>query len=124
MDFPNYTLVNASPVNNGSATIYQTTVPTSNGQPTDIFGSGMQYSSKNQSSPPLVPHIFVLSLSAVVAPAIDTATGLQIQQATAYTTLPAQYPIYAPTAIYSHLPATTLIPSALASPGKEGENDK
>lgn len=65
----------------------------------------------------LFPHIY---LSAVVAPAIDSATGLQIQQATAYTTLPAQYPIYAPTAIYSHLPTTTLIPSALASPGKEG----
>ena len=60
------------------------------------------------------------SLLAVVGPTIDTATGLQIQQATAYTTLPAQYPIYAPTAIYSHLPTTTLIPSALASPGKEG----
>jgi hypothetical protein len=58
--------------------------------------------------------------SAVVGPGIDSATGLQIQQATAYTTLPAQYPIYAPTAIYSHLPTTTLIPSALASPGKEG----
>jgi hypothetical protein len=43
-----------------------------------------------------------------------------MQQATAYTTLPAQYPIYTPTAIYSHLPTTTLIPSALASPGKEG----
>jgi len=56
---------------------------------------------------------------AVVGPTIDTATGLQIQQATAYTTLPAQYPIYAPTAIYSHLPTTTLIPGALASPGKE-----
>lgn len=58
---------------------------------------------------------------AMVAPTIDTATGLQIQPATAYTALPAQYPIYAPTAIYSHLPTTTLIPSALASPGKEGE---
>jgi hypothetical protein len=58
---------------------------------------------------------------AVVGPAIDTATGLQLQQATAYTTLPAQYPIYAPTAIYSHLPTTTtLIPGTLASPGKEG----
>jgi CUG-BP- and ETR3-like factor len=93
--------VNASPVNNGSATIYQTTVQNSNGQPTDLFTSGMQYST-------------------VVAPAIDSATGLQIQPGTAYTTLPAQYPIYAPTAIYSHLPTTTLIPSALASPGKEG----
>ena len=46
MDFPNYTLVNASPVNNGPATIYQTTVPTSNGQPADLFTSGMQYPSK------------------------------------------------------------------------------
>lgn len=49
MDFPNYTLVNASPVNNGSATIYQTTVQNSNGQQTDIFASGMQYPSKHQS---------------------------------------------------------------------------
>ncbi len=46
MDFHNYTLVNASPVNNGPATIYQTTVPTSNGQQADLFTSGMQYSSK------------------------------------------------------------------------------
>jgi hypothetical protein len=46
MDFHNYTLVNASPVNNGPATIYQTTVQTSNGQPTDLFTSGMQYPSK------------------------------------------------------------------------------
>jgi len=46
MDFHNYTLVNASPVNNGPATIYQTTVPNSNGQTTDLFTSGMQYSSK------------------------------------------------------------------------------
>ncbi|CAF3396654.1 unnamed protein product [Rotaria sp. Silwood1] len=99
MDFPNYSLVNASPVNNGSATIYQTG-PAPNGQPTDLFSSGMQYST-------------------VVGPTIDTATGLQIQQTTAYTTLPAQYPIYAPTAIYSHLPTTTLIPSTLTSPGKE-----
>jgi len=45
MDFSNYTLVNASPVNNVPATIYQTTVPTSNAQPTDLFTSGMQYSS-------------------------------------------------------------------------------
>ena len=60
----------------------------------------------------------------MVAPTIDTATGLQIQPATAYTALPAQYPIYAPTAIYSHLPTTTLIPSALASPGKEGEKKR
>lgn len=60
------------------------------------------------------------SFARVVGPAIDSTTGLQIQQATAYTAVPAQYPIYTPTAIYSHLPATTLIPSALASPGKEG----
>ncbi|CAF2835273.1 unnamed protein product [Rotaria sp. Silwood2] len=100
MDFPNYSLVNASPVNNGSATIYQTTGHAPNGQPTDLFSSGMQYST-------------------VVGPTIDTATGLQIQPTTTYTTLPAQYPIYAPTAIYSHLPTTTLIPSALTSPGKE-----
>ncbi|CAF0943932.1 unnamed protein product [Adineta ricciae] len=92
--------VNASPVNNGPAAIYQTTVSAPNGQPAELFSPGMQYST-------------------VVGPTIDTATGLQIQQATAYTTLPAQYPIYAPTAIYSHLPTTTLIPSALASPGKE-----
>jgi len=46
MDFPNCSLVNASPVNNGPATIYQTTVPGPNGQPTDLFSSGMQYSSK------------------------------------------------------------------------------
>ncbi|CAF0983251.1 unnamed protein product [Adineta steineri] len=92
--------VNASPVNNGPATIYQTTVPNQNGQPTDLFSSGMQYPT-------------------VVGPTIDSATGLQLQPGTTYTTLPAQYPIYAPTAIYSHLPTTTLIPSALASPGKE-----
>ncbi|CAF1228779.1 unnamed protein product [Adineta steineri] len=100
MDFPHYTLVNASPVNNGPGTIYQTTVPNQNGQPTDLFSSGMQYPT-------------------VVGPTIDSATGLQLQPGTTYTTLPAQYPIYAPTAIYSHLPTTTLIPSALASPGKE-----
>ncbi|CAF0732764.1 unnamed protein product [Rotaria sordida] len=100
MDFPSYSLVNASPVNNGSATIYQTTGPGPNGQPTDLFSSGMQYP--------------------IVGQTIDTATGLQLQQTTAYTTLPAQYPIYAPTAIYSHLPTTTLIPSTLTSPGKEG----
>ncbi len=47
MDFPNCSLVNASPVNNGPATIYQTTVPGPNGQPTDLFSSGMQYSSKS-----------------------------------------------------------------------------
>ncbi len=46
MDFPNCSLVNASPVNNGPGTIYQTTVTGPNGQPTDIFSSGMQYSSK------------------------------------------------------------------------------
>jgi hypothetical protein len=44
MDFPNCTLVNASPVNNGPATIYQTSGL--NGQQTDLFSSGMQYSSK------------------------------------------------------------------------------
>ena len=43
MDFHNYTLVNASPVNNGPGTIYQT----SNGQPTDLYTSGMQYQSKD-----------------------------------------------------------------------------
>ncbi|UJR13991.1 hypothetical protein I4U23_000993 [Adineta vaga] len=100
MDYPNCSLVNASPVNNGPPTIYQTTVTGPNGQQTDLFSSGMPYST-------------------VVGPGIDTATGLQLQQATAYTTLPAQYPIYAPTAIYSHLPTTTLIPGALASPNKE-----
>ena len=46
MVFPNCTLVNASPVNNGPATIYQTTVSGPNGQQTDLFSSGMQYSSK------------------------------------------------------------------------------
>jgi hypothetical protein len=46
MDFPNCSLVNASPVNNGPATIYQTTVSGPNGQQTDLFSSGMQYSSK------------------------------------------------------------------------------
>jgi len=101
MDFPNCSLVNASPVNNGPATIYQTAVTGPNGQPADLFSSGMQYPT-------------------VVGPTIDTATGIQLQPATAYTTLPAQYPIYTPTAIYSHLPTTTLIPGALASPGKEG----
>jgi len=100
MEFAHCSLVNASPVNNGPATIYQTTVQAPNGQQTEIFQSGMQYPT-------------------VVAPTIDTATGLQLQPATAYTTLPAQYSIYTPTAIYSHLPATTLIPGTLASPGKE-----
>ena len=115
MDFPNCSLVNASPVNNGPATIYQTTVQGPNGQPTDLFSSGMQYPSKKIH----IPNSSFLSL-AVVGPTIDSATGIQLQQATAYTTLPAQYPIYAPTAIYSHLPTTTLIPGTLASPGKEG----
>jgi hypothetical protein len=55
-----------------------------------------------------------------VGPTIDSATGLQLQQATAYTTLPAQYPIYAPATIYSHLPPTTIIPGTLQSTGKEG----
>jgi hypothetical protein len=62
----------------------------------------------------------LIFLFSTVVPAIDSNTGLQLQPGTAYTTLPAQYPIYTPTAIYSHLPTTTLIPSALASPGKEG----
>jgi hypothetical protein len=116
MDFPNYSLVNASPVNNGPGTIYQTTVSGPNGQPTDLFSSGMQYSSKKI----VFPKYSFLFL-AVVGPTIDTATGIQLQQATAYTALSAQYPIYAPTAIYSHLPTTTtLIPGTLASPGKEG----
>jgi hypothetical protein len=46
MDFPNCSLVNASPVNNGPPTIYQTTMQGHNGQQTDLFSSGMQYSSK------------------------------------------------------------------------------
>ncbi|CAF3650364.1 unnamed protein product [Rotaria socialis] len=92
--------VNASPVNNGPGTIYQTTGPNQNGQSTDLFSSGMQYST-------------------VVGQTIDTATGLQLQQATAYATLPAQYPIYAPAAIYSPLPTTTLLPGTITSPGKE-----
>ncbi|CAF1144773.1 unnamed protein product [Adineta steineri] len=99
MDFPNCSLVNASPVNNGPPTIYQT-VSGPNGQQTDLFSSGMQYNT-------------------VVGPTIDSATGLQLQPGTAYATLQAQYPIYAPTTIYSHLPTTTLIPGALASPNKE-----
>jgi hypothetical protein len=115
MDYPNCSLVNASPVNNGPATIYQTTVQGPNVQPTDLFSSGMQYSSKEIFYSEYSP--FAL---AVVGPTIDSATGIQLQPATAYTTLPAQYPIYAPAAIYSHLPTTTLIPGALASPGKEG----
>lgn len=64
--------------------------------------------------------MLICLFSAVVGPAIDTTTGLQLQSAAAYTTLPTQYPIYAPTTIYSHLPTTTLIPGPLASPGKEG----
>jgi len=118
MDFPNCTLVNASPVNNGPGTIYQTAMSAQNGQPTDLFSSGMQYSSRCAQIKILYRYKFLFS--AVVGPTIDAATGLQIQQATAYTTLPTQYPIYAPTAIYSHIPTTTLIPSALSSPGKEG----
>jgi hypothetical protein len=43
MEFAHCSLVNASPVNNGPATIYQTTVPGPNGQPTELFSSGMQY---------------------------------------------------------------------------------
>ena len=65
----------------------------------------------------LIVFLFVV---AVVGPAIDTATGLQLQPAAAYTALPTQYPIYTPTTIYSHFPTTTLIPGPLASPGKEG----
>jgi hypothetical protein len=45
MEFPNCSLVNASPVNNGSGTIYQT-MSGPNGQQADLFSSGMQYSSK------------------------------------------------------------------------------
>ena len=117
MEYPNCSLVNASPVNNGPPTIYQTTVQGPNGQPTDIFSSGMQYPRKCHT---FHPRRRARTFSLVVGPAIDTATGLQLQPGTAYTTLSAQYPIYAPTAIYSHLPTTTLIPGTLASPGKEG----
>jgi hypothetical protein len=46
MDYPNCSLVNASPVNNGPPTIYQTTLSGPNGQQTDLFSSGMQYSSE------------------------------------------------------------------------------
>ena len=46
MEYPNCSLINASPVNNGPAAIYQTTVQGHNGQPTDIFSSGMQYPRK------------------------------------------------------------------------------
>ena len=66
------------------------------------------------------PLKYILFILAVVGPTIDSATGIQIQPGTAYTALPAQYPIYAPTAIYSHLPTTTLIPGTMAAPGKEG----
>ena len=119
MEFPNCSLVNASPVNNGPGTLYQTTMTGHNGQQTDLFSSGMQYSSRSR-APVAAPHPMRFLL-AMLGPAIDSATGLQLQQATAYTTLPAQYPIYTPTAIYSHLPTTTLIPGTLASPGgKEG----
>ncbi len=59
MDFNNYTLVNASPVNNGSATIYQTTVQNSNGQPTDLFTSGMQYSSNYISLRIISQYVFI-----------------------------------------------------------------
>ncbi|CAF0986065.1 unnamed protein product [Didymodactylos carnosus] len=97
--------VNASPVNNGPPTIispaaFQTAVQGHNGQG-DIFSSGMQYPMQ----------------------AIDTATGLQLQQAT-YTTLPTQYaPIYTPTAIYSHLaPTPTVIPGTLGSQKEGPEN--
>lgn len=51
MDFPNCSLVNASPVNNGPATIYQTALTGHNGQPGDLFSSGMQY--------PCTKHIFL-----------------------------------------------------------------
>jgi hypothetical protein len=77
----------------------------------------MQYSSKLIKNK--INWFYINLILAVVGQAIDAATGLQLQQATAYT-LPTQYPIYAPTAIYSHLPTTTLIPGALPSPGKEG----
>ena len=50
MEYPNCSLVNASPVNNGPATIYQTTVQGPNGQATDLFSSGMPYSSRPPSS--------------------------------------------------------------------------
>ncbi|CAF0749746.1 unnamed protein product [Didymodactylos carnosus] len=100
--------VNASPVNNGPPTIlspaaFQSAVQGHNGQPTDIFSSGLQYP--------------------MVGQAIDTATGLQLQQAT-YTTLPTQYaPIYAPTAIYSQLgPTTTIIPGTLGLQKEGPEN--
>lgn len=63
--------------------------------------------------------IYLNIILAVVGPTIDTATGIQLQPGT-YTTLPAQYPIYAPAAIYSPLPTTTLIPGTMASSGKEG----
>lgn len=120
MEFAHCSLVNASPVNNGPATIYQTTVPAPNGQPTEIFPSGMQYPGRDSFLLCQANYHHYPDHLAVVAPTIDTATGLQLQPATAYTTLPAQYSIYTPTAIYSHLPATTLIPGTLASPGKEG----
>jgi hypothetical protein len=49
MEYHNCSLVNASPVNNGPSTIYQTTVSGHNGQQTDMFSSGMQYQSKHPS---------------------------------------------------------------------------
>ena len=123
MEFTHCSLVNASPVNNGSGAIYQTTMTGPNGQPTELFSSGMQYPSKKLTClfAKLIWSISSFSSVAVVGPAIDSATGLQLQPATAYTTLPAQYSIYTPTAIYSHLPTTTLIPGTMASPGKEGQ---
>ena len=47
MNFSYYSLVNTSPVNNGPATIYQTAGPVPNGQSTDLFTSGIQYSGKS-----------------------------------------------------------------------------
>lgn len=46
MEFAHCSLVNASPVNNGPAALYQTAVTGPSGQPTDLFSSGMQYPSK------------------------------------------------------------------------------
>ena len=51
MDYPYCSLVNASPVNNGSGTIYQTTVSGPSGQQTELFSSGMQYSGTVRSLP-------------------------------------------------------------------------
>jgi hypothetical protein len=48
MEFAHCSLVNASPVNNGSGAIYQTTMTGPNGQPTELFSSGMQYPRKTR----------------------------------------------------------------------------